>query len=92
MVVSGARYAVQHLFFWVSQGMMWPYGQCGFVNLTPNPLNSIVLLEQIEHGFGYSIIRSPYTQYSIYLDRTINLNSPNLETCRMLVLWVCLRR
>ena len=28
-------------------------------------------LKEIEHGFGYTIIRSPYTPYSIYLRETI---------------------
>ena len=33
-----------------------------------NPLNpSIVALKYIEYGFGYFIIRSPYSPYSIYL-------------------------
>ena len=32
---------------------------------------SIVPLNQIEYGFGYIIIRSPYFPYSIYLRGTI---------------------
>ena len=39
----------------------------------PEPLEAIVPLKKIEYGFGYIIIRSPYTPYSIYLRRTINL-------------------
>ena len=33
--------------------------------------NCIVPLQYIEHGFGYTILRSPYTPYSIYLRGTI---------------------
>ena len=36
---------------------------------TTTPL--IVPLKKIEYGFGYTIIRSPYTPYSIYLRGTI---------------------
>ena len=32
---------------------------------------AVVPLKQIEHGFGYVIIRSPYTPYSIYLSGTV---------------------
>ena len=36
-----------------------------------NPLRLMVPLKQIEFGFGYILIRSPYTPYSIYLRGTI---------------------
>ena len=36
----------------------------------------IVPLERIEYGFGYIIIRSPYTPYSIYLSGTIGWERP----------------
>ena len=36
-------------------------------------LSFIVPLKSIEYGFGYIIIRSPYTLYSIYLRGTIGL-------------------
>ena len=31
-------------------------------------VETIVPLKQIEYGFGYIIIRSPYTPFSIYLN------------------------
>ena len=34
----------------------------------------IVPLKQIEYGFGYIIIRSSYTPYSIYLRETVGLS------------------
>ena len=34
----------------------------------------IVPLKSIEYGFGYVLIRPPYTPYSIYLRGTITLN------------------
>ena len=36
-------------------------------------LGFIVPMMWIEYGFGYMIIRSPYTPYSIYLRGTIGL-------------------
>ena len=34
-------------------------------------IRSIVLLKQIEYGFGYITLRSPHTPYSIYLRGTL---------------------
>ena len=39
----------------------------------------IVSLKQIEYGFGYIIVRSPYTSYSIYLRGAIYL-CPRMAT------------
>ena len=42
----------------------------------------IVPLKYIEYGFGYIIIRSPYTPYSVYLGGTIHwdLSYPQLAS------------
>ena len=37
------------------------------------PCRVIVSLKKIEYAFGYIIIRSPYTPYSIYLRKTIRV-------------------
>ena len=39
--------------------------------LASDSVGAIAPLKQIEYGFGYVIIRCPYTPYSIYLRRTI---------------------
>ena len=41
--------------------------------------NPIVSLKKIEYGFGYIIIRSPYTLYSLYLRGTITPYPSTLE-------------
>ena len=43
--------------------------------LGPGDLKFIAPLKQLEHGFGYIMIRSPYTPYSIYLRGTTGADS-----------------
>ena len=52
-------------------------------------MQTIVPLKQIEHGFGYIRIRSPYTLYSIYLRGTI-YDSFHNDHCRDALVSTCL--
>ena len=48
--------------------------------LLKNPI--IIPLKQIEYGFGYVLISSPYTPYSIYFRGTIHPLSPGTPSSR----------
>ena len=58
-----------------TQGNLGRYDVGNHLGPTINP---IVPLEQIKYGFGYTVVRSPYTPYtpySIYLRGTITPRS-----------------